>query len=101
MAGRSQGHDGNSDVLANRRSGWPLVPPRPSCDHTDETFGPFCGDRPSVARRSESEEGVRVGGGTCTISYYRSLALELVTNGTYASWSRVAVGRRRGRGIMT
>ena len=41
-------------------SGWPLVPPRPLGDHTDETFGPFCRDRPRVTRRSESETGVRV-----------------------------------------
>jgi hypothetical protein len=25
---------------------WPPVPPRPLCDHTDETFGPFYRDRP-------------------------------------------------------
>ena len=46
-------------------------PPRSLGDHADEAFGLFCRHRTTVARRSESEVGVRVGGPTSMIYDWR------------------------------
>jgi hypothetical protein len=44
-----------------------------------QTLGRSRRDWPSVAHRNASEVGIRVGGPTCTISYYRSLAPDPMT----------------------